>query len=118
MKHNMLKVLLLALCLTLCLGVALAEEKGDLWLTDEKVTLTLWYDFTQEQLGNMADPNEADVFKWLEEQTNVHIEWLIPVSGTEKESFNLTLTMKDEIGLSLFSRTSGRYGIGIVLTTK
>ena len=89
MKHNMLKVLLLALCLTLCLGVALAEEKGDLWLTDEKVTLTLWYDFTQEQLGNMADPNEADVFKWLEEQTNVHIEWLIPVSGTEKESFNL-----------------------------
>ena len=36
----------------------------------------------------------------------------------EKESFTLTLTMKDEAGLSLFSRTSGRYGLGIVLEAR
>jgi len=36
----------------------------------------------------------------------------------DKESFTLTLTMQDEAGLSLFSRTSGRYGIGIVLAAK
>jgi len=36
----------------------------------------------------------------------------------EKDSFQLTLTMKDDAGLSLYSRTSGRYGIGIVLTAK
>ena len=32
----------------------------------------------------------------------------------DKESFTLTLTMKDEKGLSIFSRTSGRYGLGII----
>ena len=32
-----------------------------------------------------------------------------------KESFNLTFTMKDDKGLSIFSRTSGRYGLGIVV---
>ena len=32
----------------------------------------------------------------------------------EKENFKLTLTMKDDKGLSIFSRTSGRYGLGIV----
>ena len=32
-----------------------------------------------------------------------------------KDSFTLTLTMKDEAGLSLYSRNSGRYGLGVVL---
>ncbi|MBR2950314.1 MAG: hypothetical protein IKC46_10680 [Lachnospiraceae bacterium] len=36
----------------------------------------------------------------------------------EKDSFTLTFTMKDEAGLSLYSRTSGRYGIGIILEAK
>ena len=33
----------------------------------------------------------------------------------ENESFKLTLTMKDDKGLSVFSRTSGRYGLGVVV---
>ncbi|MBQ8187208.1 MAG: glycoside hydrolase family 2, partial [Clostridia bacterium] len=36
----------------------------------------------------------------------------------EKDAFTLTLTMQDDAGLSLFSRNSGRYGIGIVLAAK
>ena len=36
----------------------------------------------------------------------------------QQESFTLTFTMKDEAGLSLYSRTSGRYGLGIVLTAR
>jgi len=32
----------------------------------------------------------------------------------DKESFKLALTMKDDKGLSVFSRTSGRYGLGII----
>ena len=35
-----------------------------------------------------------------------------------KDSFTLTLTMKDDAGLSLYSRTSGQYGIGIMLEAK
>lgn len=89
-KFRSILCVLLAAALLSAMPCALAESpKSDLWLTDEKVTLSLWYDFTQSQLGNMADPNEADVFQWLEENTNVHIDWIIPVSGTEKESFNL-----------------------------
>ena len=86
--------ILLALML-LCAAVpAMAAttdvDASDLWLTDEKVTLSFWYPISQSSfLGNMADLNEADVFQWLEEKTNVHIEWIIPTSGTEKESFNL-----------------------------
>ena len=70
MKHFLGKLLSLALCAALLLslcpsGLAESAEKGELWLTDKKITLSLWYDFTQEQLGNMADPNEADIFQWL-----------------------------------------------------
>lgn len=36
----------------------------------------------------------------------------------EKESFTLTFTMKDDKGLSIFSRTSGRYGLGVVIRAK
>ena len=36
----------------------------------------------------------------------------------EKESFNVTFTMKDEKGLSIFSRTSGRYGLGVVIKSE
>ena len=32
----------------------------------------------------------------------------------DKDSFTVTFTMKDDKGLSIFSRTSGRYGLGIV----
>ena len=39
--------------------------------------------------------------------------WLL-LKLKEKDTFTLTLTMKDEKGLSLYSRTSGRYGIGLV----
>ncbi len=35
----------------------------------------------------------------------------------DKESFTLTLKMKDDKGLSIFSRTSGRYGLGVVFKT-
>ena len=32
----------------------------------------------------------------------------------DRDSFEVTFSMKDEKGLSIFSRTSGRYGLGVV----
>lgn len=88
-----LSSLLAAMLLLGCVPAMAATTDVDassLKLSDEKVTLSFWYPLSQSSfLGNMADLNEADVFQWLEEKTNVHINWIIPSVGTEKESFNL-----------------------------
>ena len=91
MKRVFCSFLCFTFALTMLLGgvPAAAEEKGPLWLTDEKAELTIWYDLDPSYLGNAADLNEMEVYKWLEEQTNVHINWIIPVKGTAAESFHL-----------------------------
>ena len=65
-------------------------DTSDLWLTDEKITFSFWWPFIQDlQLGDLADPNEADVFQWLESVTNVHIDWIIPPASAMEESYTL-----------------------------
>lgn len=46
---------------------------------------------------------------------NITVPSALLLKLKEKEGFKLTLTMKDDKGLSIFSRTSGRYGLGIVI---
>ncbi len=58
-------------------------------LTEESVTLKMWFQITSACRGNMTDYNDNDFYKWLEEKTNVHIDWIMPVEGTEQESFTL-----------------------------
>lgn len=66
------------------------EETGTgLPLTEEPVTLRMWFQITSACRGNMTDYNDNDFYQWMEEQTGVHIEWIMPVEGTEQESFNL-----------------------------
>lgn len=57
-------------------------------ISDEKITLSLWYPMAGS-MGELADFNDAEFFKWYEEKTNVHIEFILPSSGTEKDSFQL-----------------------------
>lgn len=66
-----------------------AETGTGLPLTDETVTLRFWFQITAAARGDMTDYNDNDFYQWLEEKTNVHIEWTMPVEGTEQESFNL-----------------------------
>ena len=50
MKKNFRVFFCAMLCMTLLLSalpVQAENEKGDLWLTDEKVTLTCWYPINQ-----------------------------------------------------------------------
>lgn len=72
-------------------------EKGNtsLPLTEEPVTLRMWFQITAATRGDMKDYNDNDFYQWLEEQTNVHIEWIMPVEGTEQESFNLLFASDD-----------------------
>ncbi|MBE6608388.1 MAG: glycoside hydrolase family 2 [Ruminococcaceae bacterium] len=48
---------------------------------------------------------------------DIYLPSAILLKLKDKESFKLTLTMKDDKGLSIFSRTSGRYGLGLVIKT-
>ena len=95
------------------LPVQAENEKGDLWLTDEKVTLTCWYPINQatffsDGISSFAD---TDVFKWLEEQTNVHVEFIHPANSTEAESFNL-LFADDRLPDLVFNNDTYAYAEG------
>ncbi len=57
-------------------------------LTEKKVTLKLWAPIA-ESLGTIADPNEGEFWQWYEELTNVHVEFVMPAVGTEKDTFQL-----------------------------
>lgn len=59
-------------------------------LTEEKQTLTIWMRNDVTQLNACGgDLNNSPFFQKLEELTNVHIEWAIPASGSEKEQMGL-----------------------------
>ena len=67
--------LLLTLCLVLSMGTfAMAEEKPSTWLCDEKTTLTVCtYDAVNNSFPTIG--NDLRFWQWLEDYTNVHIEW-------------------------------------------
>lgn len=57
-------------------------------LTEEKVTLRFWYPMAGS-MGELADFNDGAFWKWYEEKTNIHIDFIVPAAGTEKDAFNL-----------------------------
>ncbi len=78
-------------------------------LADNKLNFTFWWPYIQDlQLGDLADPSEADVFKWLEEQTNVHIDWIIPPASAMTESYTL-LFAADRMPDIVYSAKSDGY---------
>ncbi len=65
-------------------------------LCEEKETIKIWMR-NDVSLMNISsgDPNNTEFFKELEERTNVHVEWMIPASGSEQEQFNLLFASGD-----------------------
>lgn len=57
-------------------------------LTEEKVTLTYWYP-NAGSMAELADFNDSYFFKWYEELTNIHIDFIVPAAGSEAEAFQL-----------------------------
>ena len=65
-------------------------------IVDETVTLKYWVIQAASNLGSsMKDYGDSEAYIELENRTNVHIEWINPVAGTEKESFNLLFSSGD-----------------------
>ena len=57
-------------------------------LTEETVTLSYWYP-NAGSMAELADFNDSYFFKWYEELTNVHIDFIVPAAGSEAEAFQL-----------------------------
>lgn len=46
-------------------------------------------------MGELADFNDAEFWQWYEEKTNVHIDFVLPASGSEKDAFQLLFASDD-----------------------
>ena len=85
--------MLLALALVLSAASALAEitPPGELPISTEPVTLTVWAGLPAGQ----PDYPDSDMTKWLEEKTGVHINW-VQVSSSERSTlFNTSISSGD-----------------------
>ncbi len=63
-------------------------------ISEEKITLTMWYPLASS-LGELADYNDSEFWQWYEEKTNIHIDFVLPATGTEKDNFNLLFASGD-----------------------
>ena len=88
-------LLALALCAG-CMGGLTAAAEEITFPLEEPVTLTIWRlpATTDPKLG-IVTYNDIEAVQAWEEATNVHIEWTIPPSGQEQESFNLMIASGD-----------------------
>ena len=57
-------------------------------LTTEKKTLTYWYPMGGS-MSTLSDFNDAEFFQMYEEKTGVHIDFIVPSTGTEADAFQL-----------------------------
>lgn len=96
MKRKTVSILL---CLCMILGMALitsaSAEDTTHYISDDKIELTIWMQIAANQLGPMKDYGDSEVWQKIEELTNVHINWIHPTIGSEKESFNLMFAADD-----------------------
>jgi putative aldouronate transport system substrate-binding protein len=52
------------------------------------ITLELWYPMASS-MAELSDYNDSEFFQWYEEKTGIHINFTVPASGSEAESFQL-----------------------------
>lgn len=68
-----------------------ATSEITLPLTDEPITLTVFAAMDSNLTGIINDYNENGFFEELEKRTGVHLEFIIPAAGNEKEAYNLMI---------------------------
>lgn len=71
---------------------AAGEDSGmTLPIAQEPVTLTVFAGLDSNLTGLVNDYNDNEFFQELERRTGVHLEFIIPASGNEKEAYNLMI---------------------------
>lgn len=59
-------------------------------ISKNKITLSLWYPMAGS-IGELSNFNDSEFFQWYEKKTNIHINFIVPAVGTEKDAFKLLL---------------------------
>ncbi len=61
-------------------------------ITDDTTTISIWRSFSSTLV---ADPNEVSANKSLEENTNVHVEWVCASTTSAQEQFNIMIVSQE-----------------------
>lgn len=61
-------------------------------VTDKPVTISIWRGFSSTIMQGL---DQCEVFKEMEKRTGVHIEFLYPTVGQEKDNYNLRISSND-----------------------
>lgn len=84
--------------------VASTPTEITLPLTEEKQTLKVWMKNDVSMMNACGgDLNNTPFFQKLEELTNVHIDWIVPASGSEQEQLNLMFSSGELADLMFIS---------------
>ena len=76
-------------------GTSSEEPLPDGQLTAEPVTFTYWVSLDNNAAASISSYGENKMYQELEKITNVHIDFLHPTIGQEKEQFNLMIASRD-----------------------
>lgn len=114
-----LGILSLSLVLALCMGsMAMAEtnyvcpENAQTYpISADKITVELWYPMAGS-MAELSDFNDAEFFVMYEELTNMHINFIVPASGTEGDSFSLLFASDDMPDMAYCQPAGQRYRDG------
>lgn len=81
---------------------ATSEDHPDSWLCDEKTTLTV---FTVDGVSSTYPPpsNDLRFWQWLEEYTNVHIEWDVSPQASYSEVLSTRLSSGSDLADIVYS---------------
>ena len=63
-------------------------------LSTDGATLTMWYPIG-DSMGTLPDPNDGEFWQWYEKKTGVHVNFIVPATGTEADSFQLLFASDD-----------------------
>lgn len=76
---------------SLCTGCG----KGDQETGADNNTLKYWVAFTGAAVSKVSDMNGLEMYKQREKDSGIHIEFIHPPAGQEKEQFNLMIAARD-----------------------
>ncbi|MBE6122184.1 MAG: hypothetical protein E7190_05680 [Erysipelotrichaceae bacterium] len=81
-------------------------------ISSEKITLSYWYPHGNS-IGTLNDFNDSEFFQWMEEKTNIHIDFVVPAVGEEANSFNQLFIADDLPDILYTSPATQKYRDGM-----
>ncbi len=91
-------------------GFSGCGEKNKKTESQDKVTLSYWVSMDPNIATKIQSYNEVEMYKQREKDSNIHIKFVHPANGQEKEQFNLMIASRDLTDMIEYSWTSAYQG--------